>query len=120
MAQRSQTSIRQRRDRNRKYMQQSTQRFRSFRHKLKRKYKLTLEDYEKKFQEQNGLCAICLRPETLVMHGTLARLAVDHSHLTGQFRGLLCFKCNTTLGKFGDDILKFQAAIDYLKKYGIS
>lgn|SRR5690606_9432278 len=40
---------------------------------------------------------------------------VDHDHLTGQVRGILCFDCNTGLGKLGDNLESLKAAIEYLK-----
>jgi len=62
------------------------------RHSLKRKFNMTLEQYDKMFEEQGGVCAIC---------GGIGdrgyRLAVDHNHETGKIRGLLCSKCNLHL-----------------------
>lgn len=55
--------------------------------------------YLKRLEEQNGMCAICKR----LPNKKEKALAVDHNHNTGQFRGLLCFNCNTALGKFQDD-----------------
>ncbi|HDY87912.1 MAG TPA: hypothetical protein ENH82_07355, partial [bacterium] len=43
--------------------------------------------------EQGGVCAICRKPER-----NCRPLAVDHSHVTGQVRSLLCVNCNTELG----------------------
>lgn len=57
--------------------------------------------------EQGGLCGICGKfPE---------RPAVDHSHETGEVRGILCIKCNTGIAMFGDDPAILAAAIAYLK-----
>lgn len=52
------------------------------------------EQYEVMYESQAGLCMVCGREETA--SGRL--LAVDHDHRTGMVRGLLCTKCNTTLG----------------------
>ena len=59
---------------------------------LKFHYSMTLEQYDKMFEEQNGNCAICGLPELM------RRLSVDHDHKTGVVRGLLCSSCNTKLG----------------------
>jgi hypothetical protein len=46
---------------------------------------------------QAGICEICGEPETVKRRGKLLRLAWDHDHETGRFRGLLCLRCNTLL-----------------------
>ena len=80
---------------------------------LKSNYGIGIEEYNIMLTEQQGACAVC---------GDSPKenrsLAVDHCHSTGKIRGLLCFRCNATLGKFNDDISLFQRAIDYLKKKG--
>ena len=51
------------------------------------------ERYDKMLQQQNGVCKLCgNQPERR------QRLAVDHSHTTGEIRGLLCYPCNISLG----------------------
>ncbi len=55
---------------------------------LRRKFGITREDYDAMFLAQGGLCAICRKP------GGRRRLAVDHNHVTGEVRGLLCNGCN--------------------------
>ena len=65
-------------------------------------------------EKQGGVCAICQRPERKVVRGTIASLAVDHSHSTGEVRGLLCSSCNTALGLFGDDPARLSQAIAYI------
>lgn len=75
------------------------------RKKLKEKYGLTLEEYDQMLEEQNGVCAVCHKPERVISeYGIVRRLAVDHNHTTGKVRGLLCQACNTTLGKVSESI----------------
>ncbi len=66
--------------------------------------------YEKQLAEQDGRCAICRLPPP---PGKV--LCVDHCHMTGAVRGLLCNSCNTALGQFKDSIPSLQRAVDYLK-----
>ena len=67
------------------------------------------------YEQQNGVCAICGKPETKVQYGKIQPLTVDHNHETGKVRGLLCFNCNIAIGKLKDDIVLLEKAIDYLK-----
>jgi hypothetical protein len=85
---------------------------------LRRKFNITKETYDLMLTAQNGVCAICLCPETRTHHktGKLKDLSVDHCHTTGKIRGLLCFSCNSSLGKFKDCIETLQRAIQYLTK----
>ena len=78
------------------------------------KYNLTIEKYDQLFKSQNGVCKICKKPETAIKNGTLARLSVDHDHVTGAIRGLLCSKCNHGLGNFEDSIENLESAINTL------
>jgi len=79
-----------------------------------KKFGITIEDYERMFKEQNGVCAICGNPETVVTNGEPWRLSVDHNHETGEVRGLLCTNCNNGLGRFKDSLDLFQKALVYL------
>ena len=83
---------------------------------LLKKRGLTLEDYEMELQNQDYVCAICFESETAKQNGTVRRLAVDHDHLTGCYRGLLCMRCNTAIGKFKENIAVMKQAIQYLEK----
>jgi hypothetical protein len=60
---------------------------------LKAKYGITLSDFNRLLKKQGGKCAVCRGVEPK------RNLAVDHDHVTGKVRGLLCTSCNTTLGK---------------------
>jgi hypothetical protein len=73
---------------------------------LKRKFGITLEEYERILEKQGGGCAICEDPpnERISLH-------VDHDHVTGEIRGLLCVRCNNGIGLFREnpDLLKRAA-----------
>lgn len=79
------------------------------------KYNITQEQYDQMLQVQHGVCACCHQPETVTQNGELRRLCVDHCHITGKVRSLLCHKCNAGLGQFNDDIQQLSDAIEYLK-----
>lgn len=81
---------------------------------LKALYGITLKEYDHLLIAQNGVCAICRKAETKMHVDGSFTLSVDHDHVTGKVRGLLCSKCNTGLGCFSDDSLKLRAAADYL------
>jgi hypothetical protein len=80
--------------------------------------------YDKLVEEFGNRCAICGRePEPGFF------LAVDHDHVTGEIRGLLCQAknktdklggCNTGLGYFNDDPKRLEAAAAYLRRFQVS
>lgn len=84
-----------------------------------RKYGMTIEQYEGMVSAQDGKCAICEQPETSVdgKTGSMRILSVDHCHTTGKVRGLLCFRCNSTLGKLEESPQLFSAMWDYMHKH---
>lgn len=79
---------------------------------LKRKYGITLDQYDNILESQGGVCAICGTDTP----GGKGRFHVDHDHKTGKIRGLLCVKCNLTLGGVSDNINILVNAIKYLSK----
>lgn len=84
---------------------------------LRRKYGITAKDYAKLWKAQDGLCAICRRPEVATLvDGQIQSLAVDHNHATGEVRGLLCRACNIGLGMFQDDRGRMLDAVKYLMR----
>lgn len=80
-------------------------------YKLKRRYGIDLEDYNRLLKQQKGKCAICKEVPKK------DHLCVDHNHKTLAVRGLLCNNCNTALGMFQDDPLLIKRAADYLKAH---
>lgn len=81
-------------------------------HRLKR-FGLTPACYNKMLEEQAGLCAICKQVESAKCNGRVKALAVDHNHITGKVRGLLCMRCNTDVGKV-ENLSRIQAIQQYL------
>lgn len=81
---------------------------------LKSAYGISLEDYNKLLKQHEHKCAICGCDEVDSVHGVLH---VDHCHITGKLRGLLCQQCNTALGKFKDSEEILEKAKEYLRKY---
>lgn len=43
------------------------------------------------------------KPDNCECCGKAARLALDHCHKTNSFRGFICYSCNQTLSRNGDD-----------------
>ena len=76
---------------------------------LKREHGITLEHYEKLYKEQDGKCAICKKVQDKSMN-------VDHNHITGKIRGLLCNKCNRGIGYLDDSYVLVENAALYLRK----
>lgn len=80
---------------------------------LKNNYGLTIADYDRLAAEQRNRCAICNSQVDTIPH---KKLYVDHCHMTGVVRGLLCSACNFGLGKFKDSTINLRAAIEYLER----
>lgn len=74
---------------------------------IKRMYGLTRSELDALIEVQGGLCAIC---------ESNPAVQVDHDHVTGKIRGVLCFTCNVALGQLKDDVALFRKAIDYLER----
>lgn len=85
-------------------------------YKLRTRYGISFKDYNALVELQDGKCKICGNQEIARHNFTkhTQSLAVDHCHVTGKVRGLLCQDCNRGLGKFHDDPVRLQKAIDYL------
>ena len=100
---------------NRCYAARHKERLREYHREYRRKtwrkyvYGLSNEQYEEMLSAQSGVCAICEKGCP-----TGKSLAVDHDHLSGRIRGLLCADCNGALGHFKDDPALLRRAIVYL------
>jgi hypothetical protein len=79
-----------------------------------KKYNLTPNQFKKLLKKQNNVCAICGKIESNKNQYGIRRLSIDHNHINGKVRGLLCQKCNSVLGLINDDILILKIMIKYL------
>jgi ribosomal protein L37AE/L43A len=104
-------------ERSKKFYQNNKDKVRNYR--LKKEYGITLEQYNKIFEEQKGLCKICGSAESAISSYTkeIKFLAVDHNHTTKEVRSLLCSRCNCLVGYSLEDTDILKKAIEYLKGY---
>lgn len=92
-------------------------------YRLKNKEKHAIADklrWKKRKAEEIGLDLDSL-PEVLsceICGQTEGRMAFDHNHETGKFRGVLCNHCNVALGMAKDNSKLLQKMIDYLQERG--
>lgn len=80
---------------------------------LKRIYNISIDQYNEIFNKQNGCCAICGIHQSRFSK----KLCVDHNHSTGEVRGLLCPKCNITLGYIESKVGIVELCKIYLDTY---
>jgi hypothetical protein len=78
--------------------------------KLRQDYGLTQEQFEAMLRMQGGACAICQQ--------STSDYCVDHCHVTGRVRGILCRSCNAGIGQFRDNPKLFLDAADYVEEHG--
>ena len=76
--------------------------------KLKYFYGMSLRDYDLMLARQRGVCAVCGEQPA-------RRLCVDHCHVTGKVRGLLCSPCNLAIGQFKDSPARLRKAAAYVE-----
>ncbi|HEV2456955.1 MAG TPA: endonuclease VII domain-containing protein, partial [Ktedonobacterales bacterium] len=76
---------------------------------LTAKYGITLEQYDAMLARQAGRCAICGRSDQ--------KLVVDHNHVTGAVRSLLCHLCNAMIGCAREDVPILLHGAAYLRSY---
>lgn len=83
--------------------------------KIRYSYGITGDQYQAMIVGQGGVCAICAGAELVQKN-----LSVDHDHVTGGVRGLLCGKCNSGLGFFRDNQAFLRSAADYLDRFAVA
>lgn len=87
---------------------------------LRKTYGITLADYGVMFENQGGVCKVCLQPETKIdKKGRTVNLHVDHCHSSGVVRGLLCGRCNSALGHAQDSPDRLRRLAFYVENQGV-
>lgn len=81
---------------------------------LKRKYGMSVEDYNRLLHQQGDACHICRSQHPGL---EFSFFPVDHDHVTGEVRGLLCNDCNLGLQRFKDNPEFLMGAAAYLLKH---
>lgn len=84
---------------------------------LKNTYGITQIEYEALEEKQKGKCAICGGDGFKMRDWHWKKLVVDHCHVTGKVRGLLCHNCNRALGLLKDDPQNLLNAVNYLETH---
>ena len=79
---------------------------------IRAKYGIAPADFEEMLVSQGGVCAICESSSPGKGH---KRFNIDHDHKTGEVRGLLCWPCNTGIGKLKDSPERLRKAADYIE-----
>lgn len=107
---RSRKAAEQAKARRAKYTPEELKEQQYFRH-TKHKYSVTEEMFYEMLEDQGHSCKIC--------HCTIDRtnINIDHNHETGEVRALLCYNCNTLLGKANDSPKLLKAAFEYLETH---
>lgn len=82
---------------------------------LKKTYGIDIDQYNAMLQFQNGSCAICKKHSSTFKKS----LAVDHCHVSGKIRGLLCINCNRAVGNLKDSIDLAKSLISYLEVHHV-
>lgn len=81
----------------------------------KNRYAISYDYFLELVENQNKKCKICKIDLTLGDRKKTCAV-LDHCHVTGKIRGVLCTMCNTALGKFCDSISILESAINYLEE----
>lgn len=85
---------------------------------LASKWQMTPEQYDSQLARQGNRCATCRLPHEERIDSR--SWPVDHDHLTGRIRGILCGSCNRALGYVDDNVNTLSRMVTYLHLYGSS
>ena len=90
-------------------------------YRLLKNYGITLETYNEMREAQEHKCAVCgIHEDDLSVANNQyggKMLVVDHCHVTGQVRQLLCNRCNTVIGLLGEDTTLLNCLKEYIEHW---
>jgi hypothetical protein len=86
----------------------------------KHRHGISRDEFLAKLAAQDYKCPVCSKPLAETSPGDSGAYSahVDHCHITGKLRDLLCRKCNLGLGQFLDNPELLIKAAEYLRKWG--
>ena len=90
------------------------------RRRYQKQFGISIDDVERIYAEQHGLCAICHRAIALpykAQKSKLPVLHVDFDYDTQNIRGILCSNCNLALGYIDGNLERARDMVEYLDKY---
>lgn len=91
-------------------------RLRDYNSALKKRYGISLAEFNEMWAQQQGRCACCNRE---MRRGGQENLSscVDHDHSTGKVRAILCAGCNVAIAHLGEDPIRCEQAAAYLRQH---
>lgn len=78
-----------------------------------------LTKYNELRKTQEDCCAICSSKTSVGTMSNGNKLCIDHDHITGKLRGLLCGACNIGIGHFNDKPELLIKAANYLRSFNV-
>jgi len=72
------------------------------------RYGISEDYYNILYKNQDGKCLICKEKRN--------KLCIDHDHITGEVRGLLCIKCNAMLGHIETRNIRIEDINNYFNR----
>ena len=84
---------------------------------LRKLYNLSVNEYENLVRKTNGKCCICNELLVFEARRTGKGAVIDHCHITGKVREIICRNCNYGIGLLQDDFHILERAFNYLKEH---
>ena len=82
------------------------------------RYGITSPERTAMLYEQDARCKCChIELDLSFGPGQKRKAHVDHCHVTGQVRGILCGRCNQMIGQVDEDVEVLRKMITYIEEY---